>query len=196
MEDRLIGRSLSFETHGIIKSMETKCCTKCKEDLPVSCFNKKKDNLQTFCIECNKKYLRQHYLDNKASYIAKARTNTRKYKNQYQDYKAQLQCQRCSEDSPSCLDFHHVDPDQKDYAISKAIRTKTLKAIQEELNKCAVLCSNCHRKYHAGELGDWQPDIGESFNGRTNGFDPLNEGSTPSSPTTLGEIDEVANRSS
>lgn len=51
-----------------------------------------------------------------------------------------------------CYDFHHIDSSQKDFAIS-SINTngaRTWLQIRDELRKCALLCANCHRKYHNG----------------------------------------------
>ena len=42
-----------------------------------------------------------------------------------------------------CYDFHHIDAHEKCFCISKAGRS--LAAVSKEINKCCVLCSNCHR---------------------------------------------------
>ncbi len=46
------------------------------------------------------------------------------------------------------LEFHHIDPSQKDFSPSAASVNKEL--FVEELRKCVCLCSNCHREVHAG----------------------------------------------
>lgn len=57
-------------------------------------------------------------------------------------------CERCGYDKCSdALEFHHLDPSQKDFGIG-AGTTKSWKAIQEELDKCIMVCSNCHREIH------------------------------------------------
>lgn len=61
-------------------------------------------------------------------------------------------CQICGYDKcPAALDFHHVDGREKDFEISG--RMAWSKALEEELAKCTLLCSNCHREVHAG----WHP---------------------------------------
>ena len=45
------------------------------------------------------------------------------------------------------LEFHHKDPNQKDFDWSK-LRLKSWDKICEELDKCEVLCANCHREEH------------------------------------------------
>src|ERR1700759_604722 len=49
------------------------------------------------------------------------------------------------------LDFHHLDPNEKEFIISKAGLMKKEKAIKE-LDKCVLLCKNCHAEVHAGLL--------------------------------------------
>lgn len=55
----------------------------------------------------------------------------------------------CGETDPRCLDFHHKDPTQKLFHIPKAAKIGySVEKIQDELAKCDVICSNCHRKLH------------------------------------------------
>lgn len=48
----------------------------------------------------------------------------------------------------SAFDFHHVDPMGKDFTISAALTS--WERILPELEKCVLLCSNCHREVHDG----------------------------------------------
>jgi hypothetical protein len=48
------------------------------------------------------------------------------------------------------LEFHHLDPDIKDFNISKNGATRCWKKMVIELDKCVLLCSNCHKEVHAG----------------------------------------------
>jgi hypothetical protein len=58
-------------------------------------------------------------------------------------------CGICGYDKANeALEFHHVDPDGKDFA--PAAKNKSWKKIKDELEKCVMLCSNCHREIHAG----------------------------------------------
>jgi len=61
-----------------------------------------------------------------------------------------VKCSRCSETHVACLEFHHLDPNEKEFVIAKACQ-KSLKTIQAEIAKCIVICSNCHRKLHYKE---------------------------------------------
>lgn len=51
----------------------------------------------------------------------------------------------------SALAFHHLDPSTKDFRIGIKHR-RCFKTIKNELDKCVVLCHNCHSEYHAGML--------------------------------------------
>lgn len=48
-------------------------------------------------------------------------------------------------------DFHHLDPSKKDFSIAKLLSGRTWAKIAEELKKCVMICSNCHRIRHAKE---------------------------------------------
>lgn len=51
-----------------------------------------------------------------------------------------------------CVDafeFHHLDVTQKDFGISEKGYTRSWAKVKEELDKCKLLCSNCHRETHA-----------------------------------------------
>lgn len=47
------------------------------------------------------------------------------------------------------LDFHHIHPEEKTFNFNKG-QTKSWDVNIEELKKCVLLCSNCHREVHAG----------------------------------------------
>lgn len=49
----------------------------------------------------------------------------------------------------AALDFHHVDRTKKDFAVS-ARRSISVKKLREEIEKCILVCANCHREIHAG----------------------------------------------
>lgn len=48
------------------------------------------------------------------------------------------------------LEFHHLASDKKDFGISEKGYTRSWKKIIEELDKCILLCANCHREVHEG----------------------------------------------
>lgn len=56
-------------------------------------------------------------------------------------------CQLCGESDISCLDFHHINPSDKKFSITDG-RNYGIREVLDEISKCAILCSNCHRKLH------------------------------------------------
>jgi 5-methylcytosine-specific restriction endonuclease McrA len=48
------------------------------------------------------------------------------------------------------LDFHHLDPKKKAFGISVRGLTRSWEKIQAEIEKCILVCANCHREIHAG----------------------------------------------
>ena len=60
------------------------------------------------------------------------------------------QCEKCGYDKEcsNAYEFHHKDPSLKDFSISKKGRTIAFNTLQKEIDKCCLLCSNCHREIH------------------------------------------------
>jgi hypothetical protein len=60
-------------------------------------------------------------------------------------------CQLCGYDRcMAALEFHHLDPDQKSFALSLRGVTRSLDALRAEAAKCALLCANCHAEVEVG----------------------------------------------
>lgn len=59
-------------------------------------------------------------------------------------------CQICGYNKCNeALEFHHLNPSEKDFALSRTIDMKWDKQ-KEELKKCICVCANCHREIHQG----------------------------------------------
>ncbi len=106
---------------------------------------------QSNCRECQKKYRKSHYLNNKKKYMDKAAKYTKNIIEWFYGIKKDLKCEFCGENRYWVLDFHHKDPKEKDEEISILIRKGNKKRIIDEINKCSVLCANCHRDLHFKE---------------------------------------------
>jgi hypothetical protein len=69
-------------------------------------------------------------------------------KKQAVEYKGN-KCSNCNYDKcVDALEFHHVDQSQKDFNIGHLKFYKWCKRITDELDKCVLLCANCHREKH------------------------------------------------
>ncbi|HET8688875.1 MAG TPA: HNH endonuclease signature motif containing protein [Methanosarcina sp.] len=61
-------------------------------------------------------------------------------------------CQICGYDKCNkALELHHLNPAEKEISLSQALaRPKKWEYLELEITKCILLCSNCHREFHAG----------------------------------------------
>ena len=59
-------------------------------------------------------------------------------------------CKQCGESDFFKLCFHHLDPNEKEYKLSKHFGDGFQK-LKLELDKCVLLCNNCHRELHYEE---------------------------------------------
>lgn len=106
------------------------------------------------CRECQKSYRLDWYVKHKAEHLqnVKARKHeVRKEARQYVwNYLLAHPCTKCGESDPVVLEFHHLY--EKDKTISVMIADGwSIDRIQMEMNKCIVLCANCHRRITAKE---------------------------------------------
>lgn len=125
-----------------------KKCTRCQIEKPTEEFRKnrsRKDGLQSACGECHNKYTQRHYKNNKAYYVTKAARNTEKYKQVVRDLKEASPCKDCGKYySYYVMDFDHLK--DKKCNVSKLIADGKVRAAFKEIEKCELVCSNCHRE--------------------------------------------------
>lgn len=115
--------------------MELKFCHYCKESKPLSAFYQRrgKEGASSYCKPCtnSESLLRQ-----------------RKFKTKCIEYKGG-KCENCGYDKfQGALEFHHRDPTEKDFQLSKARSWTFNERVKNELDKCQILCSNCHKELH------------------------------------------------
>ncbi len=93
---------------------------------------------------------RERLLKNQAEKNRRFAKNRRKW---LVDYKKTLKCVRCEESHPAILTFHHRDNSEKSFEIGNAIKLGVgLTRLLAEIEKCEVLCANCHAKEHLAYL--------------------------------------------
>ena len=99
--------------------------------------------------EYAQQYNREWYKKNKEEQKNKVRDRERLIFEWFQNLKSQLVCTQCHERHIACLEFHHLDPSKKERAISIMINNGwSQENVKKEIDKCIVLCSNCHKKIH------------------------------------------------
>ena len=55
-------------------------------------------------------------------------------------------CKKCGEKRVYVLDFHHISPEEKINDIAHMIKSSSIDNLEKEINKCVLLCANCHRE--------------------------------------------------
>jgi len=133
-----------------------KICNCCLLTKSVSHFHKDKnrrDGLAHTCKVCMAKYHAKHYHSpenkiKKCEYVIRYRRALQK---NVQDIKYQYGCAFCDEKLDVCLEFHHINKN-KTNNVSTLVLHKSRRKVIEEINKCIVVCRNCHAKIHAGLL--------------------------------------------
>ena len=123
-----------------------KYCNKCKETKQNSEFNKKLDGLSYYCKGCQREYIRNHYKKNKQYYSDKARTRQKQINQMIDDIKSTTPCKDCGITFPGyVMDFDHLEGHAKIETISRLRCSGNISKIKQEIEKCDVVCSNCHR---------------------------------------------------
>lgn len=97
-----------------------------------------------YCYDCSPK------IDNAGKRLEHAHNITikrRAIKEMLIEYKGG-KCERCGYCKCNrALEFHHLDPTMKDFGISKHIN-RNIDDLKAEVDKCILLCSNCHAEVH------------------------------------------------
>ncbi len=132
--------------------METKKCTKCKKIKEISLFNKsvyRKEGTRAQCKECERKQAKEYYKKNSQPYKNRAKQGKQAMKEHLNAFLFNLKeksgCVLCPETEVACLDFHHIIKGIPVYRASN----NSYSSLAKELNKCIIVCCNCHRKIHA-----------------------------------------------
>lgn len=140
-----------------MEDKQFKTCFKCKKILPIDSFKRnktRKDGKCSQCVSCQKLYRQEHYNKNKQKYIDKAKLKRIEYRERWKEYKKTLKCNRCTENHPACLCFHHSDQSTKEHTVSWLVVNGSFESLMKEVDKCEVLCANCHAKEHWSENFD------------------------------------------
>ena len=133
-------------------------CSMCGELKPPEDFAwrlKAKGRRDSFCRPCRVVYSRKYYLANKQRYAArtaKAKRRIALERTRYLlDYFKSHPCADCGATDPIVLEFDHVDPSTKAFNIGTKLATHAWASVLAEIDKCEVVCANCHRRRHRGD---------------------------------------------
>lgn len=123
-----------------------KTCPKCKRNLELDETNffinkTRKNGFQSTCKQCSQQYTKE----------ARPKKVRHKYCNRQQlliYLRKKHGCIFCGPMPIECIEFHHIDPTQKEGLLSRI----TNRQLYKELLKCVTVCANCHHKIHYGTL--------------------------------------------
>ena len=122
------------------KKPKTKVCIDCKKRMPIKAFVPRYDHqggYRGWCIKCNTIRIKQKKI---------------KLRKMVSDYKKSKGCKNCDYNDPRALCLHHTNPKNKKMDISNLIsRSYSAGAVKKEMEKCEVLCANCHAILHHEE---------------------------------------------
>ena len=116
-----------------------KTCTQCLQSLPRTLEHFHRNGGHYFSSKC--KSCHNLYNKTRKSYA----------KNWLKEYKQTLSCIQCGFDDSRALVFHHREPNTKSFTIGDNIGRRSQKNMINEINKCDVLCANCHSIHHYEE---------------------------------------------
>jgi hypothetical protein len=126
-------------------------CGRCKRRKSVEDFawrRKARGQRDNYCGACRAKYKQEHYAANRQRYIDAARQRNRKVIEKRVAYLASFlqehPCVDCGETDPVVLEFDRLR--DKEFSIGKGIRDRAWQSVLAEMDKCDVVCANCHRR--------------------------------------------------
>lgn len=101
-------------------------------------------------VLCSNCHLKKHAENRKHVYHRNAVANNVRW---LDEYKSKLSCEVCGIQEPVALCFHHIHDEHKWKAVSVMVHNGcSVNRLLEEISKCTVLCSNCHRIKHNGNV--------------------------------------------
>jgi hypothetical protein len=127
-----------------------KICTKCKEELSLDMFpikNNKTGQLNSMCVDCKREYDREYWEKNKDKKggVKREHANANRIiKRKYIiDVLKKSSCCDCNNSDWRVLEFDHRDRETKSFNIADST-SYSIDRIQEEIDKCDIVCANCH----------------------------------------------------
>jgi hypothetical protein len=131
-----------------LASSQRRICSRCKISKPADEFNfrnRAKGVRHIYCRECGKEFTRNHYRRNRRQYIERSmRANVRR--REFMREMKSRPCADCGVQYPYyVMDFDHREGEEKVFEMNR-VSYVTLGALKREIEKCDVVCSNCHRE--------------------------------------------------
>jgi protein-arginine kinase activator protein McsA len=129
-----------------------KICTICKKEKELIEFNKnksRKDGLNTLCKQCSQKRSKKYYKENLEEHrvVVRNRTIQRRKLNQEKllEFLKDQTCRDCGTNDYRVFEFDHINNDKFRNVSQLVVEGYGWDKIKTEMNKCEVVCANCHR---------------------------------------------------
>jgi protein-arginine kinase activator protein McsA len=118
------------------------------------------------CKLCHKKF--KDYQKKGRSRCGSCNTKIRRFRTKYAAIKLLGgKCQRCGwHGNQAALQFHHKNPDVKEFIIG-SVANKSWDSIKTEMQKCILLCANCHMIEHSSKNEEEFLKEALNYKGRT-----------------------------
>lgn len=143
--------------------MDMKVCTKCGPPAqPIENFavrSRARGTRQAMCKDCQNNYVRAHYQANCSKYIQKARMRNLEQSRINAEFLVEYldchPCVDCGESDIVVLEFDHLRDKIADVSILSR-EGYSLERVKQEIDKCEVVCANCHRRRTARQFGSYR----------------------------------------
>jgi Zn finger protein HypA/HybF involved in hydrogenase expression len=94
-----------------------------------------------------KKWLEKNIDEVREYHRLNKRKQTQERRQFINEYKSTCSCKKCGDTRSYILDFHHINPDEKEFDLGDASKY-SITRLKLELEKCITLCRNCHSEFH------------------------------------------------
>ena len=124
--------------------MDNQKCNVCNIGLPMREFRCKNGYYSHTCKKCQNRKGKLYYYKRREKLIE-----------EINKHKLMVGCEICGWNKySSALDFHHIDPSIKIDTVANLLNRGQhgISKILKEVDKCIILCSNCHRGLHSGDI--------------------------------------------
>jgi len=126
-----------FELKSRSREKESRVCPRCDQEKKLDEFYQRrgKAGASSYCKVCTNEQTTER---------------SKAFKKRAVEYKGGC-CEKCGyKKYIGALEFHHLNPNEKDFQLGGIKLLELTEAIKEELDKCILVCSNCHKEIHGG----------------------------------------------
>jgi 5-methylcytosine-specific restriction endonuclease McrA len=148
-----------------------KICSKCgvaKDETEFFVKDNKLNRLHAQCKLCykvhRKNYYTAHYTKYKHEYLLRAKLRREKLRSEFRTnmlkYMSDKACVVCGEADIRVLELDHINPKDKSFSVSQAVKLgHNWSEVLTELEKCQVLCANCHKRRTAQQFNWYKSSL-------------------------------------